>query len=96
MRRLDNASIVWSFFVTQTMINALSSAWGIQSEFTKKRQRCHKRFHDELSMDCRLADATQAFKVNVFYKILDVAIGQLEWRFEGQQLAAGLFGFHLP
>ena len=76
--------------------NALSSAWGIQSEFKKKRQRCAKRFHDELSMDCRLADATQAFKVNVFYKILDVAIGQLEWRFEGQQLVAGLFSFIFP
>ena len=63
--------------------NALSSAWEIQSDFKKKRLRCQKRFHDELSMDCRLADATQAFKVNVFYKILDVAIGQLEWRFEG-------------
>ena len=46
-----------------------------------------------VSLDCRLADATQAFKVNVFYKILDVAIGQLEWRFEGQQLVAGLFSF---
>ena len=65
--------------------NALSSARGIQSDFKKKRQRCQKRFYDELSMDCRLADATQAFKVNVFYKILHVAIGQLEWRFEGQQ-----------
>ena len=76
--------------------NALSSAWGIQSEFKKKRQRCAKRFHDELSMDCRLADATQAFKVNVFYKILDVAIGQLEWRFEWHQLVAGLFSFIFP
>ena len=64
--------------------NALSSARVIQSDFKKKRQRCQKRFYDELSMDCRLADATQAFKVNVFSKIL-VAIGQLEWRFEGQQ-----------
>ena len=76
--------------------NALSSAWGIQSEFKKKRQRCAKRFHDELSMDYRRADATQAFKVNVFYKILYVATGQLEWRFEGQQLVAGLFSFIFP
>ena len=76
--------------------NAKSSAWGIRPELTEHRQRHKTRFHDNLLMDCRLADPTQAFKVNVFYKILDVAIGQLEWRFEGHKLVAGLFGFLFP
>ena len=75
---------------------AMSSTWGIPPEFTEKRLRYKKRFHDELSADCRLADPTEAFKVNVFYKMLDVAIGQLEWRFEGHQLVAGLFTFLFP
>lgn len=52
--------------------------------------------HDELSIDCRLTDPTQAFKVNIFYKLVDIAINQLECRFEGQQQVARLFSFLFP
>jgi len=55
-----------------------------------------KTFHDELSSDCRLADPMQAFKVDVFYKLVDVAINQLEWRFEEQRNVADLFKFLFP
>ena len=75
---------------------AMSSSWGIKPEFTEKRQRRTKTFHDELSSDCRLTDPMQAFKVDVFYKLVDVAINQLEWRFEGQRNVADLFKFLFP
>ena len=38
----------------------------------------------------------QAFKVDVFYKFVDVAINPLELRFEGQQQVAELFKFLFP
>ena len=46
---------------------AMSSSWGTEPEFTGKRQRRTKTFHDELSSNCRLTDPMQAFKVDVFY-----------------------------
>ena len=33
------------------------------------------------------------FKVDVFYKLVDVVINQLAWRFEGQRQVAELFKF---
>ena len=38
----------------------------------------------------------QALKVDVFYNIVDVAINQLELRFEGQRHVADLFKFLFP
>ena len=75
---------------------ALSSVWGVNLEFTSKRQRRRKLFHDELPADSRLNDPVRIFKVKVFYKLIDVAINQLEWRFEGQRQVAGLFTFLFP
>ena len=57
-------------------VEAMSSTWGIKPEFTRKRQRPKKLFHDELSSDCRLTDPVLAFKVDVFYKLVDVAINR--------------------
>jgi len=76
--------------------NAMRLSWGIKPEFTSKRQRRIKKFHDELSSDSRLTDPAQAFKVDVFYKLIDVALNQLELRFEGQQQVAELFRFLFP
>lgn len=70
--------------------------WRIKAEFTDKRQRRTKKFHDELSSDCRLTDPMLAFKVDVFYRLVDVAINQLELRFEGQRQVAQLFKFIFP
>lgn len=76
--------------------NAMSSFWRIKAEFTDKRQRRTKKFHDELSSDCRLTDPMLAFKVDVFYRLVDVAINQLELRFAGQRQVAQLFKFLFP
>ena len=70
--------------------------WRIKAEFTDKRQQRTKKFHDELSSDCRLTDPMLAFKVDVFYRLVDVAINQLELRFEGQRQVAQLFKFIFP
>jgi len=41
-----------------------------------------KKFHDELSNDCRLESAEQRFKVKVFNRIIDYAIVQITTRFK--------------
>ena len=56
--------------------NAMSSTWGIKPELTDKRQRRTKKFHDELSSDCRITDPMQVFNVIVFCKVVDVTINQ--------------------
>jgi len=38
----------------------------------------------------------QVFKVDVFYKLVDVAINQLEWRFEAQRNVTDLLKFLFP
>ena len=67
---------------------AMSSSWGITPEFTDKRNKRIKKFHDDLSTDCTLADPMQAFKVYVFYKLVNVAISQRVYRFDGKQQVA--------
>ena len=74
-------------------VNAMSCSWGIKPEFTDKRQRRTKKFHDELSSDSRLPDPMQAFNRGAFYKLVDVAINQLELRLEGQRQVVELFKF---
>lgn len=76
--------------------NAISSSWGIQPQFMDKRKRRTKRFHDELSTDSRLTDPMRTFQVDVFYKLVDVAIYQLESRFEDQRQVSVLFRFLYP
>ena len=73
--------------------DAMSSIWGIKSQFIDKRNRRTKLFHDELAADCRLTDPNRQFQVDVFYKLLDVAINQLRSRFQGQQQVSSLFTF---
>ena len=55
-----------------------------------------KQFFDELVTDSRLADPEMAFKVNNFYKVVDVTILQLRQRFDGQRSVTEVFGFLMP
>ena len=64
--------------------------------FTETRQRRTKEFHDELSSDTRLVDPMRAFQVEVFYKLVDMALNQLKGRFEGHQQVASAFNFLFP
>ena len=68
--------------------NSQVNAIGARRNFTTSRSR-----------DCRLTDPVLAFKVDVFYQLIDVALKQLELRFEGQRQVAEfgeLFKFLFP
>ena len=75
---------------------ALASVWKIAPHFTVARKRRTKKFFDELSSDQRLQDPEMAFKVHVFYNIVDTAASQLQSRFVGQRLVTELFSFLFP
>ncbi|KAK9882001.1 hypothetical protein WA026_018852 [Henosepilachna vigintioctopunctata] len=54
--------------------NSVAEKWSINPEFSKTRQRRVKRYFDELSEDDRLQDPESLFKVNIFYRVLDIII----------------------
>jgi len=61
----------------------LAQSWGMPSEFDRPERVSHaKKFHDELSNDCRLQSAEQRYKVKVFNGIIDHAIDQITTRFK--------------
>jgi hypothetical protein len=61
--------------------NSVAEKWSINPEFSKTRQRKVKRHFDELCEDERLQDPESLFKVNIFYRVLDIIINQLKSRF---------------
>ena len=76
--------------------NALAASWGIPIEFEKRRKRGVKQFFDELASDSRIEDSERAFKINIFYRTIDVAVTQIEVRFKGMQMVAEKFDFLFP
>jgi len=54
--------------------NALNivSKWKVNPEFSNKRKKITKKHFDELAQDFRFENNEHAFKINVFYKVLDV------------------------
>lgn len=54
--------------------------WGIIPEFCQKRIRKRKRFFDEVANDFVFETAEDIFRVEVFYKTLDIIISQLQSR----------------
>ncbi|XP_050066091.1 zinc finger MYM-type protein 1-like [Aphis gossypii] len=59
----------------------IAEKWGINTSFSKKRNRQTKKFFDELCADQRLTDPEKNFKINVFYTNIDIIISQLRRRF---------------
>ncbi|CAB4021489.1 zinc finger MYM-type 1-like [Paramuricea clavata] len=76
--------------------NALAASWGIPIEFEKRRERGVKQFFGELASDSRIEDSERAFKINIFYRTIDVAVTQIEVRFKGTQMVAEKFDFLFP
>ena len=76
--------------------NALATSWGIPVEFEKRRKPRIKRFFDELASDSRIDDSERAFVVNVFYRTVDIAVTQIEVRFQGMRMVAEKFNFLFP
>ena len=76
--------------------NTLAASWGIPIEFEKRRKRGVKQFFDELASDSRIEDSERGFKINIFYRTIDVAVTQIEVRFKGMQMVAEKFDFLFP
>ena len=55
--------------------------WGVTTSFAEKRKTKRKRHFDELTEDSRLTDPEDCFRVNVFYKMIDIATSQITQRF---------------
>ncbi|CAB4033848.1 zinc finger MYM-type 1-like [Paramuricea clavata] len=91
LRYLRNS---WEF--VRMTANALAASWGIPIEFEKRRKRGVKQFFDELASDSRIEDSERAFKINIFYRTIDVAVTQIEVRFKGMQMVAEKFDFLFP
>ena len=67
---------------------ALANSWGIEAVF---RRPIDRRSNPEYGID------TEAiFKVNVFYRTIDIAMAELRVRFEGQNSVVKLFSFLHP
>ncbi|XP_073462545.1 zinc finger MYM-type protein 1-like [Aquarana catesbeiana] len=60
----------------------LAQKWNITPRFEAKRIRTVKKHFDALCIDERLEDL-ERFKINVFYRCLDIIVNQLSNRFQG-------------
>ena len=67
--------------------NAIASSWNITPSFTHLRRYffSNQRYINDIS------DPSEFFKVNVFYRTLDVALTEFRIRFEGQNTVTSLF-----
>ncbi|XP_065658998.1 zinc finger MYM-type protein 1-like [Hydra vulgaris] len=68
-----------------------ATTWQIPAIFFQKRRKIVKRHFDELSTDHRFDSSEEIFRINIFIKILDVVINQLDNRFKGMQEVVQLF-----
>uniref|UniRef100_H2ZY62 HAT C-terminal dimerisation domain-containing protein n=1 Tax=Latimeria chalumnae TaxID=7897 RepID=H2ZY62_LATCH len=73
-----------------------SEKWGGQTKFQEKRMRKVKRHFDELCENERLANSESFFKVNVFYRCLNIINAQLTNRFQSLQAVADKFSVIQP
>ncbi|XP_065657993.1 zinc finger MYM-type protein 1-like [Hydra vulgaris] len=71
--------------------NEKATTWQIPAIFFQKRRKVVKRHFDELSTDHRFDSSEEIFRINIFIKILDVVINQLDNRFKGMQEVVQLF-----
>ena len=60
----------------------LLTLWNIESSFPKKRLHHRKKFFDKLKIDECIEDKEKCFKIEEFYKVIDLVIGQLATRFK--------------
>ncbi|KAF5281918.1 hypothetical protein FQR65_LT14444 [Abscondita terminalis] len=74
----------------------IACKWGVASQFSNKRCRTVKKHFDELAQDHRFENAENFFKVNTFYRVVDIVSVQLRKRFAGLQTVADLFSFLTP
>lgn len=75
---------------------ALASGWGFSCQFIQLRVKRPPKSFDELASDQRVQDPEAAFKVHVFYAVVDTALSHLHSRVQGQKLVCDTFSFLQP
>ena len=72
--------------------SAIALSWNITPSFTHSRRYFYsnQRYINDIS------EPNEFFKVNVFYRTLDVALTELRVRFEGQNVVSSFFSFLYP
>jgi hypothetical protein len=65
----------------------------ITQNFLIKEEKLQKNHFDELAQDFRFENNEHSFKVNVFFKVLDVVCCQLHNRFVRMNEICNLFNF---
>ena len=70
--------------------------WGVTSNFAEKRFAKRKRHFDELVEDSRLSYPEDCFRVNVFYKMLDIVSNQITQRFAAMIIVTEKFSVLNP
>ncbi|XP_050516311.1 uncharacterized protein LOC126891168 [Diabrotica virgifera virgifera] len=70
--------------------------WNVQPMFSQSRQRKVKRHFDELAEDFRFSSGEEAFRVQVFYAVLDIVNRQIEDRFSSVRDVVQLFSVLFP
>lgn len=61
----------------------LAKTWGVNPNFTKIRKKFSPRMFDVLSCDKHEHDFEKYFKIQTYFRILDIIIQQLNQRFVG-------------
>lgn len=69
----------------------VATEWGVIPEFSEKRSRKPKRYFDEITNSFAFESKEDIFRVNIFYKTLDILISQLQSRMNGLQQIASNF-----
>ena len=72
--------------------SAIASSWKIKPELTHSR----RYFFGNQRLIQDIADPEELFRVNVFYRTIDIALTELRVRFEGQSSTTSLFSFLAP
>jgi len=74
----------------------LCGKWNISTNFVNKRSRFAKLHYDEIDGDRRLNVTEDNFKINIFLPIIDTALRQLRYRFNGLNEVVKTFEFLYP
>ena len=72
--------------------SAIASSWKIKPELTHSR----RYFFGNQRLIQDIADPEEFFRVNVFYRTIDIALTELLVRFKGQSSTTSLFSFLAP
>ena len=77
INRIPVGPVRYNWETVLSSAKELAQSWGIPCEFdsTKNVSRA-KKFHDELSSDCRLESEEQRYKIEVFNRIIDYTTSQ--------------------